>query len=980
MVSARASGGGMADPSGPEAPRTAHGRGDLLSLVLFLAGIAAMFQWERGGQPPTAAFDLRAWRAAAADGTVLRAVPGRPAGLSLPAGGRFWLIEDDDDLNRYDEVAFDLKPASDASRIELRLRWTKGSGFLLRSALPPDASTALWHLGGETGPQRFASQPAGKSPAPADGDVHRVAVRFDDEAFTVSVDGAVVVEHESRDMSGGSIELMAVDDGVDVLGLRLSGRKSTQGGAAAPFEVDDAMRAEAPRSRQLAALGVGTAKLLTLWLAGVLFLRALSPSPRGVIATLAAGLRLTAPGCAALLAGVLLHLPETPTLAAFVAPIGMLPAWRRLLAPAGTAADAPAAAPRRAALVAILTILIVCGGTGWMIGQREHTLLGQLSVREVAARRAPPPTTFSSSAPLTLDADNALVIPGSWTDARLAAHLSLEPGAVLALRLRAPRPTVAEGVLVVLPADPALESRMYHEDPMHLWDLCEPGPPLPAGRDLQLELLMRGRRFEASVDGRPLFGAVSLEPVEGQLVLLSHRGRVDLRSVRVEPLDHTAPASPLVAAATSALLPTGALIVFALLASLLLRFDILQAWHAGAFALLPLSGLLLLLPAEATPTDKQLQAAALAGGAALAIVPLTRCSTRPLAALLLAAISGTALVPTLTASLHPSAEVTSDLMSRASYQTWPGDRLHESLLHVEHPLFRRWNHYLALHTFRDRPARLEKSADTVRVVALGGSSTWGWRIPPETRGAYPAVLEARLSGHGGGAADGGPTRFEVINAAYPAATSGRLFRMLRNVLVGFEPDIVVLSVFYNDTLALSQGDEDAYLERVSAPDARRGWLDDWLEQRARARERMTSAGFMRAALRSDDAAEIWRTSGAEGWPPDRFAASLRRYAELAQERGFDLVFVKEPIAGDGAFVWKQEFYAVMDAVGAEYGIPVADPTPALQAAGGTALFMDAVHLKPGGHRVVAEALEPVVRALAARRAERARLPPASGGR
>jgi len=67
----------------------------------------------------------------------------------------------------------------------------------------------------------------------------------------------------------------------------------------------------------------------------------------------------------------------------------------------------------------------------------------------------------------------------------------------------------------------------------------------------------------------------------------------------------------------------------------------------------------------------------------------------------------------------------------------------------------------------------------------------------------------------------------------------------------------------------------------------------------------------------------------------------------------------------------------MDAVGSEFGLPVVDPSPALQAAGGAELFFDDVHLKPAGHAVVAEVLAPVVRAALQER--KARAPTAGSG-
>ena len=52
---------------------------------------------------------------------------------------------------------------------------------------------------------------------------------------------------------------------------------------------------------------------------------------------------------------------------------------------------------------------------------------------------------------------------------------------------------------------------------------------------------------------------------------------------------------------------------------------------------------------------------------------------------------------------------------------------------------------------------------------------------------------------------------------------------------------------------------------------------------------------------------------------------------------------------------------MLDRLGAEYGVAVVDPGPALAAAGGADLFMDPVHLRPPGLAVVARELAPAVR-------------------
>ncbi len=293
---------------------------------------------------------------------------------------------------------------------------------------------------------------------------------------------------------------------------------------------------------------------------------------------------------------------------------------------------------------------------------------------------------------------------------------------------------------------------------------------------------------------------------------------------------------------------------------------------------------------------------------------------------------------------------------------WTADRLQPDLAWVQYPRMRLFNYYLADHCFRGRPSTLEKPPGTARVVTLGGSSTWGFGIPEGSGKEYPMVLEQLLNAPGDGSPPG--RRVEVINGGILGATGERQFHFLRDGLLAFQPDVVTLSLRYNDSLTLCFDDEAALLQRLVAPDFRRSLVTDllvsWRETRANRRLDQLTAAF---AGWEGSSLELWRRAGLRPGlptPPERFAELLRRFAELGRERGFRLVFLKEPVR-DRHTLWINEFGAAMDAVGAEYDIPVVDPTPTLDAAGGTWLFMDVVHMHPKGLAIVAEQLAPAVR-------------------
>jgi lysophospholipase L1-like esterase len=178
--------------------------------------------------------------------------------------------------------------------------------------------------------------------------------------------------------------------------------------------------------------------------------------------------------------------------------------------------------------------------------------------------------------------------------------------------------------------------------------------------------------------------------------------------------------------------------------------------------------------------------------------------------------------------------------------------------------------------------------------------------------------------------------------------------------------VVTLCLGYNDGFALTRADESALLQAATdGSRARSAWRDlgtVFQVQRGENDLQRLLAGFRSGEA---PAAELWaRLHGARevaNSPPRRFESVLRQFAELARERRFRLVLIKEPLGGDRRFAWKEEFRAAMDRVAADYGLRVVDPTPALQAAGGQALFLDEVHPRAAGHEIIAAELAPAVR-------------------
>jgi len=91
--------------------------------------------------------------------------------------------------------------------------------------------------------------------------------------------------------------------------------------------------------------------------------------------------------------------------------------------------------------------------------------------------------------------------------------------------------------------------------------------------------------------------------------------------------------------------------------------------------------------------------------------------------------------------------------------------------------------------YRGEDIAIPKPEDVFRIVALGGSSTYGF-APPEL--TYPAQLERILR------EDYGFTNVEVINAGTPAYNSFNIVASFQTRVLELEPDLAIFSEASND--------------------------------------------------------------------------------------------------------------------------------------------------------------------------------------
>jgi len=275
----------------------------------------------------------------------------------------------------------------------------------------------------------------------------------------------------------------------------------------------------------------------------------------------------------------------------------------------------------------------------------------------------------------------------------------------------------------------------------------------------------------------------------------------------------------------------------------------------------------------------------------------------------------------------------------------------------------------------------EVAARSVAIAFLGGSTTECTALDAEDR--FSAVVARELRARG----------LEVVarNAAMSGNNLHDSLHVLLDHLVADAPEIVVVMHATNDTGVLAT--PEGYAPSMGAPlDA--SFAKRWLETRlshhsflvAFARERLAAYALAPKPIAADVLA---REHGPESAaiPTAPFAQRLRAFVGVARAFEIEPVLATQPLATERTELtprWanagaQQRFNQTIREVGAETGALVVDLDAAVRASGPDwaapmHLFYDGMHVTREGSqlyaRVLTEALEPVARAIAARREDR----------
>ena len=186
------------------------------------------------------------------------------------------------------------------------------------------------------------------------------------------------------------------------------------------------------------------------------------------------------------------------------------------------------------------------------------------------------------------------------------------------------------------------------------------------------------------------------------------------------------------------------------------------------------------------------------------------------------------------------------------------------------------------HGFRGADFAGEKPAGTLRVICLGGSSTFGYTNTDEE--TYPRILERLF-------AERRPfeARVEVLNVGIPHANSSNIRAMVEEELLAYEPDLFTFYSGYNDAVyPLAESEVQAASRR----------LDEYSALYAVIR---TLVNKMQWAALDHRWTKYRPSMGPEAVElqvrlhEELYADNLTTILELAAERGVDAVLVRQPM-------------------------------------------------------------------------------------
>lgn len=259
--------------------------------------------------------------------------------------------------------------------------------------------------------------------------------------------------------------------------------------------------------------------------------------------------------------------------------------------------------------------------------------------------------------------------------------------------------------------------------------------------------------------------------------------------------------------------------------------------------------------------------------------------------------------------------------------------------------------------FRGRRPCRTCGDDLIRIVTMGGSSTFG--IPLYySQDTYSAELQRILSER---RLD---ENYEVLNGGIAGYGIMQILDSIENQVLKAKPDIITICAWFNDSSSLpswygfaDKSDKESYefikviskIENIPGFKAIYGTRTFSLFRSSL----MGVAAYFRPEKKKGRRRHRPRMS------PEEFEWAMGKLAELAKEHDFLPVLVLEPVNRTPRLeraVKGKKYYEVMQGAAAKYGFPLIDTLEKFGERRDEWLFYDFIHTNRDGHKIMAEAI------------------------
>jgi len=271
---------------------------------------------------------------------------------------------------------------------------------------------------------------------------------------------------------------------------------------------------------------------------------------------------------------------------------------------------------------------------------------------------------------------------------------------------------------------------------------------------------------------------------------------------------------------------------------------------------------------------------------------------------------------------------------------------------------------------RDKEIAVPKSPNTYRIIALGDSITEGPGV--ELNGTFVKLLERSLQ------VENPERTIEVVNAGIGDYGTQQELIWLRERGLIYEPDLLILNIYLNDShgfksLPVMVTTLNNFFSRRSAFYVfYRNWIREQLVAQAGSspdfRFRFVETWKSQAWMANSDALTRVIQEANQDWGMAwndqelaRIENGLEQIIQLANQHGFKLLLTIFPV--DVQVYTQVDTPLGLDrpqqklvAFAQHHGVSVLNLLPLLRDHRDDDLFFDQAHLKPEGHRIVADAL------------------------